>query len=156
MRAELRFDRAEHLRAQRFDQPGDAVAADPILAGHHHAHRLHQHLRRRFLQHQAARPELQRLDDVVAIDARGQEDGPRRQRAAAERAQDFEPRQSGHREIQQQNARLGAARHFERLVSVERLADDEDVALGLEQLAQPLEQDRVIVGDYDLNRLIHG
>src|SRR6185295_7545129 len=30
--AEFGLHRAEHLRAQRFDQAGDAVAADPVLA----------------------------------------------------------------------------------------------------------------------------
>src|SRR5262249_36339708 len=59
--AEFRLHRAEHLRAQRLDQARYAVASNPVFARHHHPHRLHQELRGRFLEHQAARTELQRL-----------------------------------------------------------------------------------------------
>src|SRR5438067_13484381 len=65
---ELRFRRREHLRAKRFDEPRHAFAADPVLAGHDHAHRLHEQLGGGILHHEATRPELQRLDDLVALD----------------------------------------------------------------------------------------
>jgi hypothetical protein len=142
-------------RSQRVHQLRHALASHPILAGHHGADRVDQQLRRGFLHHEAARAKLQRLDDFVALDARCENDCARRQRFVVQLAQYLEAWPARHREVEQQNIRLDAPGDVDGFVAIPGFSDHFEALFGLEQLAESVAENRVIVGDDYPNGLIH-
>ena len=67
---------------------------------------------------------------------------------AGESPQRREPAAAGHGQVEQEQVGRRAAHGRERLVRRRGLAGDDEVGLGLEQPAQAVPEDRVVVGDH--------
>ena len=66
--------------------------------------------------------------------------------------QSFQSRHVGHGEIEEQDVRLELAHQLDGLRAVRGFADDAEARLHLQQLAQPVAEDGMVVGDEDADR----
>ena len=138
-------------RAQVLHDVVHALVAHPELAAHHRGQALVEQLRRRLLQDDAARAQLQRLDRLRRIDRRRQQDRPDREAEVDQLLQRLQAVRSRHREVEQQDVGPQAGHLRDRLLAVARLADHLEPRVRLEQPAQAVSEDRVVVGDHDAN-----
>ena len=99
------------------------------------------------LEQVAGGARAQRREELVVVAEAGQHDHPRAGAPQAlERADAVEPR---HHEVEQDHVRVGARGGVDGGLAVAGLGDDLDVVLEVEERAQALAHDRVVVGEQD-------
>ena len=150
--ARLRGRRGVAVAPQRVHEIGHGLAADPVLAGHHAADALEQQLRR--TSSSAPRPPAPSCSaftiSAFSIAAVRRIVRTGAVAAARARARASIPESAGHRCRGRAGGRPAErAGQPHRVLAVARLADDHEARLRLEQAAQALAEDRVVVGDDD-------
>src|SRR5207247_4574844 len=112
----------------------------------------------RDLHHGAARAELERADDFVAIDVEGEENRPDVRASCGDSPQRENAGLVRPGEVEQQDVRLKLLNQLDRFLDIARLACDRQIWLGLEQLAEALPKEGLLGGDHNadcIGRTIH-
>jgi len=135
--------------SEGLDQVGDFCAPNPILSCHDRSDALEEKLRRRFLENNSAGADLERFDDLLLLDGRRQQDCAHRRVGGGELAQNFETRQARHREVEQKDVRRAFRDEPHCLPAVRGLADDTEIRFSLEESADSVADDRMIVREQD-------
>ena len=131
------------------ERPRGGAPLEPAFAGVDLAQALDQQPRRHLLEHHPLDPQADRLDDVVLVEARGQEHHPRRRALGVELPQHRQAVLAAHAEVEQQEVGPQLAHRLERLVAVDAARHHLELRLQAEELLEPVEEDRVVVGEDD-------
>src|SRR5438105_2479407 len=132
--------------------PGaDRFASNPKLTFADRTNTLEQQLRRRRLQHNPTRSQLQRGGHGKRLNGGGEQDGAQRQFLAREFAKHFHSRHARHREIQQKNVGLQFGGQRNGVLSVRSFGNHLKVLLGGKQASQAVTKNRMIIGDENSN-----
>jgi hypothetical protein len=119
------------------------------VAGRHGAHRRHELLRRRCLQQEAARPGAQRLIEVLVLVEGGQHHDAGVGALAGQRARCCDAVEVRHADVHQRDVGLRTAHQLDGLLAVGGVADHLEVALRLQDHAEPAAHDALVVCDGD-------
>ncbi len=92
-----------HQLVQRRDQVHDTLAADPVVTGIHRANGRVQRARQGIFQHNAARADVQRLDNLLSRDGGSEKHDLDGRRAVHDGAHGFEARQARHLNIEKKD-----------------------------------------------------
>ena len=146
------------LRQGRRGEPRAQARVEVGAAGDRGADRLHELGVRRLLEHEAARPALQRHARELRVVVLGHHDDRAARRGGQQLGDRGQARPPRHVEVEQDHVRRVLARAHEPPVDVTGLADDMEVPLLLEQQPQSAADHRVVVDDQDPDRHItrHG
>jgi hypothetical protein len=120
----------------------------------HLANALHQQLGGGLLEDDARAAEFHGLHEFVLVLGGGQHDDPGALACQLQALQDAEAVQTGHPQVEQQDVRLQLVEQAEYLGAVVGLADDLEILLQTQQLAQAVAENGVIVRDYDADPLL--
>ena len=120
----------------------------------HPAHAFDERVRRRILEHETADAEPDRFDDFRILDGRGEENRPAGDARVGKAAEKPESRDAGHPQVEQEDIRNLLLHGRERRVGVGTRGRHDKIRLALQQLLQPLQDDRVIVDEDQADR--HG
>src|SRR5262249_26151615 len=110
------------------------------------ADRAYELTHRRVLQEPALRARAHGAKERIRIVERGQDDA---RHGSAERLEDADPAAPRHAQVEERDVGARVAQDRERLLAVARLAGHREVRLELEQAAQALAHDRLVLDDYD-------
>src|SRR5262249_40519032 len=135
------------------DDVRDGVAADPVLASDDAADRLEQEVGGRRLQDDAPRAELERLDELDVLDRHREDEDARRVRGSAQLPKRVEAARAGHREVEEEHVRPELAGETHGVGPVRGLAHHREASLVVEQTAQAIAEDWMVVRDHDPDRL---
>src|SRR5688572_23010780 len=116
------------------------------------ANRLDHVIGRRVFQQIPERPGSEGREDVLLGGVAGQHHDPRCWLALADLARRLDAADAGHLQVHQDDVRSKALDALNGLFAVSGLADDLDARFALEEGAQPLPDDGVIVHEEDANR----
>src|SRR5262245_20531673 len=109
--------------------------------------------RPRFLQHEPARTETQRLAEFVLLNRAGDHDDTRRLRGRGDLLEHLHAVGVRHRHVEQQDVGLVLERQRDRFLAVAGLAHDDEVRLGVEQAADRVAEHLVVIGENNANPL---
>jgi hypothetical protein len=98
------------------------------------------------LQNHAASAEAHGADDVAIIFGGGEDDNARGQRIEIDFLEDGEAVFIGHAEIEEKNVGLQFGEELNTLRAILSFADDGDFVVGVEQFAEAIAKDRVVIG----------
>jgi hypothetical protein len=130
------------------DQPLGDRGRDQRLAGGEGVDRGDELLGRSVLEQEAARASPQRLVDVlVEVECRQDQHRGRGLSVGEDPAGCLEPVQVGHLDVHQDDVGTAPARELDGVAPVDRLADDVEVGLQLEDGAKARADERLVVGD---------
>lgn len=101
------------------------------------------------LQDDASGSEVERLYHLRSADNGRQQDGAKGLQFVGQYPQGFEPGQSGHAEVQQQDVRPQRANQPYRLLPVSRFTNDIEPWVGKKDIAHPDPHQRVIIRNHD-------
>ena len=116
------------------------------------AHRLRDLLGARLLQQVAGRSRAHRGEDLRVLDDAGQDEHLGARAGILEKLRRLDPAHLGHGQVHQHDVRAEALSLVDGLAAVRRLPRDDDVILELEQHLQSVADDRVVIGDENLDR----
>jgi hypothetical protein len=122
------------------------------LARPHDRERFEQLLRRRALEHVARGPRLEDLVHEVGVFVHREHEHAGARQALADAARDLEPVQVRHRDVHHDHVRARALDLDHGLVAVAGLAHHLHARVALQQRAQAVAEDRVVVGEEDPER----
>jgi hypothetical protein len=133
------------LRKCFHDFGGHAIV-EPDFSGVHAMNTFDEKIGGGLLQDNAARAETHGADDVAIVFGGGENDDARGQRIEIDFFEDGEAVFVGHAKIEEKNIGLEFGEKLDALRAVLRFADDDDVLVGIEKLAEAIAKDRVVVG----------
>ena len=125
---------------------------EPLLARVDLSHALDHHLRRQLLEHHAAHAEAERFDDFFFLQYGREQHHPRRRLLPVQLSKDGEPFVAGHVDVEDQHVRAMGAHGGQALRASHTACHHLKVRLEAKQILQPVEDDRVIVGQYNADR----
>ena len=120
-----------------------------MLARIHGADGLQERVERRVLEQVAHRTSAQPTYNVAVAGVHRQENAPRSRVFRADSGQRCDAIHQRHLDVGQQDVGSMSAIQFYGLMPIARLADDRQSHLALEQPAQPLPHDRVVIRQQD-------
>jgi hypothetical protein len=129
-----------------FHDFGGHTIVEPDFAGVHAMNAFHEKIGGGLLQDDAARAEPHGADHIAIVFGGGENDDARRQRIEIDFLEDGEAVFIGHTKIEEKNIGLELGKKLDALRAVLRFADDGDVLVGIEKLAEAVAKDRVVVG----------
>jgi len=133
------------LREGFHDFGGHAIV-EPDFAGVHAMNAFYEKIGGGLLQDDAAGAEAHGADDIAIVFGGGENDNARGQRIEIDFLEDGEAVFIGHAEIEEKNIGLELGKKLDALRAVLRFADNGDVFVGIEKLAEAIAKDRVVVG----------
>jgi hypothetical protein len=133
------------LREGLHDFGGHAIV-EPDFAGMHAMNAFHEKIGGGLLQDNAARAEAHGADHIAIVFGGGENDDARGQRIEIDFLEDGEAVFIWHAKIEEKNIGLEFGEKLDAFRAVLRFADDGDVFVGIEELAQAIAKDRVVVG----------
>jgi hypothetical protein len=133
------------LRKRLHDFGGHAIV-EPDFAGVHAMDALHEKIGGGLLQDDAASAEAHGADDIAIVFGGGENDDARGQRIEIDFLEDGEAVFIGHAKIEEKNIGLELGKKLDALRAVLRFADNGDVFVGIEEFAEAIAKDRVVVG----------
>jgi len=140
------------LRKRLHDFGGHAIV-EPDFTGVHAMNTFYEEIGGGLLQDDAARTEAHGADDIAIVFGSSENDDARGQRIEIDFFEDGEAVFIGHAEIEQQDFRLELSEELDALGAVLRFADDSDVLVGIEEFAETVAKDGVVIGEQDTNLL---
>jgi len=127
------------------DLGGHAVV-EPDFAGMDAVNAFHEKIRSRLFQDDAASTEPHGADNVAIIFGSGEHDDARGQLVEIDFFKNGEAVFIGHAEIEQENIGLEFGEELDALSAVLSFADNGDFVVGVEELAQAISEDGVVIG----------
>ena len=124
----------------------------PDFAGVHLADALHDQVGSGLLQHDAAAAQLHGLHELVLVLGSRQDDDAGALVGLLQRLQGRQAVQVGHAEIEQQHVGIQLLDLLQHLAAVAGLAHHLEVVFQLEELLQPVANNRMVVGQDDPHR----
>ena len=140
------------FRESLHDFGGHAII-EPNFAGVNAVNALYEQVGGGLLEDHAASAEAHGADNVAIIFRGGENDDARRNRIEIDFFEDGEAVFIGHAEIEQQDIGLEFGEELDALGAVLRFADDGDFFVAIEQFAQAVAKNRVVVRHQDANLL---
>ncbi len=136
--------------AEALDDPARDVRREQRVAARDHVHGLHERLRRRALQHEAARARVERGEEVVlAVEGREHEDTGRDRGVRHDAARGLEPVDARHLHVHADHVGRERRGQAHALLAVGGLADHLDAVLALEDHADAGAHERLVVDEED-------
>jgi hypothetical protein len=131
---------------------------DPLPSRRNTADAVEDLQRRTLLQHDAGHAEFQRLENLLVLDPRRQQDHAHGRTRRVELAQHVHPAAARHDEVGDGDVGTLARDCLERLVAVRAARHHGDVRLQRQELVKPAQDDRVVVGEQypDRRNVGHG
>ena len=129
-----------------FHDLGGHAIIEPDFAGVDAMNALDEQVGGGLLENDAAGAEAHGADHVAIVFGGGQDDDARGQRIEIDFFEDGQAVFIRHAEIEQKNIGLEFGEQLDALGAVLRFADDGDVFVAVEQFAQAVAKDRVVVG----------
>jgi len=140
------------LRESFHDFGGHAIV-EPDFAGMNAVDTFHEKVGGGLFEDNAASAEAHGADYVAIVFSGGENDDARGQRIEIDFFEDGEAVFVGHAEIEQENFRLELGEEFDALGAVLRFTDNSDVLVGIEEFAETVAKDGVVIGEEDTNLL---
>jgi hypothetical protein len=129
-----------------FHDFGGHAVVEPDFSGVHAMNALDEKIGSGLLQNHAASAEAHGTDDVAIIFGRGEDDNARGQRIEIDFLEDGEAVFIGHAEIEEKNVGLQFGKELDALRAILSFADNGDFLVGIEQFAEAIAKDRMVIG----------
>src|SRR5467141_1044685 len=123
------------------------AVVEPDLAGVHAINALDQQVGGGLLQNHPACAQTHGADDIAVIFGGGQNDDAGGQRVEVDFLQHSQAILVRHAQVEQQNVRLELGEHLDAFGAVRGFANDGDVLIALQQAAETIAEDGVVIGD---------
>jgi hypothetical protein len=130
---------------ERFHDLGGHAVIEPDFAGVNAMDAFYQQVRRGLLENHAARAQAHGANYVAIVFGGGKNDDARGKRIEINFFEDREAVFIGHAEIEQENFGLEFGEKLNALGTILSFADDGDVLVGIEEFAEAVAKDRVVV-----------
>jgi hypothetical protein len=131
---------------KRFHDFGGHAIVEPDFAGVHAMNAFYEKIGGGLLQDNAAGAEAHGADHIAIVFGGGENDDARGQRIEIDFLEDGEAVFIGHAKIEEKNIGLELGKKLDALRAVLRFADNGDVFVGIEEFAEAIAKDRVVVG----------
>jgi hypothetical protein len=131
---------------KRFHDFGGHAIVEPDFAGVHAMNAFYEKIGGGLLQDNAAGAEAHGADHIAIVFGGGENDDARGQRIEIDFLEDGEAVFIRHAEIEEKNVGLELGKELDAFGAVLRFADNGDVFVGIEKLAEAIAKDRVVVG----------
>jgi hypothetical protein len=131
---------------KRFHDFGGHAIVEPDFSGVHAVNALDEEISGGLLQDHAACAEAHGADDVTIVFGSGENDDARGQRIEIDFLEDGEAVFIGHAQIEEKNVRLQFGEELDALRAILSFADDGDFVVGIEQFAEAIAKDRMVIG----------
>jgi len=131
---------------KRFHDFGGHTIVEPDFASVHAMNTFDEKIGGGLLQNNAAGAEAHGANDIAIVFGGGENDDARGQRIKIDFFEDGEAVFIGHAKIEEKNIGLELGEKLDAFGAVLRFADNGDVFVGIEKLAEAIAKDRVVVG----------
>jgi hypothetical protein len=131
---------------KRFHDFGGHAIVEPDFAGVHAMNAFYEKIGGGLLQHYTAGAEAHGANDIAIVFGSGEDDDARWQRIEIDFLEDSEAVFIGHAEIEEKNIRLELGEKLDALRAVLGFTNNGDVFVGIEELAEAIAKNRVVVG----------
>jgi hypothetical protein len=131
---------------ESFHDFGGHSIVEPDFASMNAVDTFYQQIRGGLLENDTASAEAHGADYVAIVFSGGENDDSRGQRVEIDFFEDGEAVFVGHAEIEQEDFRLELGEEFDALGAVLRFTDNSDVLVGIEEFAETVAKDGVVIG----------
>jgi hypothetical protein len=131
---------------ESFHDFGGHAIVEPDFAGVHAMNTFYEQVGGGLFQHHAACAEAHGANDVTIIFGGSEHDNARGQRIEIDFFEDGEAVFIGHTKIEEKNIGLELGEQFDALGAVLGFANNGDVLIGIEEFAEAIAKDRVVIG----------
>src|SRR6266478_5766521 len=132
---------------------GGHAVVQPDFAGVHAVNAFYQQVGGGLLENYAARAEAHGAHHVAIVFGGGEHHHARGQRIEVHFFQHRQPVFVGHAQIKQENIGLELGEHLDAFRAVLRFADNSDVFVGIQELAETVAKNRMVIGKEHTNLL---